>query len=69
MSIFAGEAGELAGAGVGENDDTELQRAAFHGADVLQNEGAVAAVERVADAPWSKRLITSRGYGLSRALQ
>src|SRR6267378_5056776 len=37
---FAGEAGELAGAGVGDDSDAELQGAAVHGAAVLQDEGA-----------------------------
>ena len=47
---FAGEAHELGGAGVGDDGDAELQRAAVHGAGVLQDEGASAAVERTADA-------------------
>src|SRR5882672_236190 len=47
---FAGEAGELAGPGVGHDGDAELQRAARHGAGVLQDEGAGAAVERGANA-------------------
>ena len=47
---FAGEAGELAGAGVGDDGDAELQRATVHGAGVLQDEGAGAAAERPANA-------------------
>src|SRR5882672_1421790 len=47
---FAGEAVEVAGAGVGDDGDAELQRAAVHGAGVLQDEGTGAAVERAADA-------------------
>src|SRR5882672_9090062 len=47
---FAVEAGELAGAGVGDDRDAELQGAAGHSAGVLQDEGTGAAVERAADA-------------------
>lgn len=47
---FAGEAGEHAGAGVGDDGDAELQRATVHGAGVLQDEGAGAAAERPANA-------------------
>ncbi len=46
----AGETGELAGGGVGDDGDAELQRAAVHGACVLQDERAGVAVERAADA-------------------
>jgi len=43
-------AGELAGAGVEDDGDAELQRTAVHGAGALQDEGAGAAVERAANA-------------------
>src|ERR1700758_5150565 len=43
---FAGEAGELAGGGVGDYGDAELWDAAVHGGAVLEDEGAGAAFER-----------------------
>src|SRR5882762_8103410 len=46
----AGEADELACAGVGDDGDAELRSAAVHGAGMLQDEGAGAAAERAVDA-------------------
>src|SRR4051794_35628399 len=45
----AREARQLAGAGVGYYGDGELRRAAVHGAAVLEDEAAGAAVQRPAD--------------------
>ena len=46
---FAGEASELAGAGVGDYGDAELRDASVHGGAVLQDEGAGAAFENAGD--------------------
>lgn len=45
----AGEASELAGAGVGHDDSCERGNAAIHGGVMLQNEGAGAAVKSAAN--------------------
>src|ERR1700749_5318008 len=46
---FAGEAGELAGGGVGDYGDAELGDASSHGGAVLEDEGAGAALEGAGD--------------------
>src|SRR5690349_8437819 len=44
------EAGELGGAGIGDYDYVEVEDAGLHGAVVLEDEGAGAAVEGAGDA-------------------
>lgn len=46
----AGEAGELAGGGVGDDEDGKLRGAAGHSGGVLESEGASAALERSSNA-------------------
>jgi hypothetical protein len=46
---FAGETGELAGAGVGYDCNAELRGSSRHGAGVLEDKGAGAAVEGAGD--------------------